>query len=222
MAYSVITHTAAASTDHDSVTTGAVDTTGASLIYVVAAVYDPGAVGTLADSKGNTWTESTRLIINNIRVITWYSRVTSVGSGHTFTFTGSPNFPAIAVLALSGATASPFDSKNSGSVLSGTSLPTGSVTPAADNEVLISGIAFDGNENTLAIDNGFTISDQIDRAGGNNIGVGLAYKIQTTAVAVNPSWSWSVTAYAATELAAFSSAAVIGVAAAVRQIFVFP
>ena len=57
MAYSLVSNTAASGTD-SSVTTTAINTTGASLLVLGIAV-DGAATPTISDSKGNTWTALT-------------------------------------------------------------------------------------------------------------------------------------------------------------------
>src|SRR5262245_4903451 len=102
-------------------TTGAIDTTGADLFVCGTGSYSPSgnnpSAFEMTDSKGNSWQR-----INvyetpaNVLVVMFWSRPTSVGSGHTFSYT-SPganigNYPSIAVGAYAGSVASPVDQQN--------------------------------------------------------------------------------------------------------------
>lgn len=191
MAYSVIAHVSAGSTDTNSITTGAIDTTGADLL--VAWVANETGLGgaALSDSKGNTWTALTTVTESPEEGILYYTKPSSVGSGHTFTATATGARPTIAVGAFAGAKAtSPHDQQNSNSTGSaGTTLSTGSITPSEANELVIAGHASRASTGTLSIDGGFTIGTQVDGDGVNNQSAGLAYLIQTSAAAANPTWT---------------------------------
>lgn len=195
----VVAHTSAGSTNTTSVTTAAINTTGADLLVMASSACSSncGFSGseTVTDSKGNTWTSLTAKDANNAYVRLYYSKPTSVGSGHTFTFsyTGANNYPALAVLALSGTNATPLDQQAAGgSAGSGTTLQPGSATPGVNNEILITAIS-DYTPATFSINSGFTIADQeAALSQGSNMGVALAYFVQGTAGALNPTWTSNV------------------------------
>jgi hypothetical protein len=91
MAYAFIAgNGAGASANNDTVTTSAIDTSGANLLVAVAAFLNNiTANPTLSDSKSNTWT----LIhsrIHSILEVRIYAAIGSptVGSGHTITLDG--------------------------------------------------------------------------------------------------------------------------------------
>lgn len=192
-------------------TTGAIDTTGATLL-VRCAAYDGPATVTASDSKSNTWTGLTVRTsgggaFHKLRI--WYVANPTVGTGHTFTFGGTSSAMAGCVSAWSGAkVTSPFDQQN-GAGVSSTSAAPGSITPSEDNELIIAGCSFEGSR-TLSIDGGFTITNQVNFSGGSNYGVGMAYLIQTSLAAANPSWSWSGSADAAAAIASFKAEPVSG------------
>jgi hypothetical protein len=199
MAYAVITNAAAAGSG-SAATTGAIDTTGANLIVIAGTSYDVPI--TAADSKGNTWSVLTEYD-SDVRVRLFYCLDPIVGSGHTFTINSASGFPSVAVIALSGAAAaSVFDQINGSATAQ-----AGSVTPSEDNEILIAAVSFT-TSNTVSIDGSFTITNQSDYAGGGAIGIGLAYKIQTSAGAENPTWTPSGTfGDRASTIASFKAAA---------------
>lgn len=187
----------------NSVTTGSITTTGATLLVAVLTDYDAFSAGAISDSKGNTWTTLTTS--NNVsRCRIAYVANPTVGTGHTFTSTQSGEFqPALCVAAFSGVvTTSPFDQQNGTTFSGATTSSPGSVTPSAANELLIAGIGFDSS-NTVSIGSGFTITNQVNSVPDAHIGAALAYKIQTSATAENPAWSWSSSSNGAVRIATF-------------------
>lgn len=210
MALAVLSAAIKASTGGLAVTTNAVDTTGANLLVAVPVSYQPSFTsGTVTDSKGNSWTALTVKFSGVGRVRIFYSVPTSVGSGHTFTYDGDGGtpFPSLYVVAASGAHATPYESEN-GATTTGTSLQPGSVTPAEDGCLVITGLSSVGG-NSQTIDGGFTRL-QVDINGGNNLAAAGAYLIQGTAGAVNPTWSWSGSNDGAAVVAVFKPAATAG------------
>jgi hypothetical protein len=181
--------------------TGAIDTTGANLL--VASVSRFGA-GTLSDSKGNTWTALTSRVNGEVTLEFYYSVPSSVGSGHTFTLTGSSMAAALSVQAWSGAHGTPFDVQN-GATASGTSVQPGSITPSQNNSLLISCFGGATGANTISINSGFFQTSDIDYAGGVNEAGSMAYLVQETAAPINPTWS-NASAAVAASIAAFKPA----------------
>lgn len=196
MAFSLIANTSAGSSGGSSVTTSGIDTTGANLIVLETSNYHTiGTSITVSDSKGNTWSALNTYGPTNTESKLYYCLNPTVGSAHTFTITsnGGSTYPSIAVSAWSGAHASSsFDQQNGNNVAASSTLQVGSVTPTENDELIITGCAFYAG-GTLSIDNGMTITNQTNYSAGNCMGVGLAYKIQTTAAAINPTWTHSVT-----------------------------
>ncbi len=83
-----------------------------------------------------------------------------------------------------------FDKKSAGAQnTSASSLQGGTLTPAADNSLVVSFTAY-ASGGTETIDSPFTISDQ-QASSGSGYGCALAYDIQTTATARNPTWSYN-------------------------------
>lgn len=213
MAYALIASTSKGGSSNQTVTTNAIDTTGANLIVLNIGYYS-GTVPTIAptDSKGNTWTaltahaqpDSTR-IGNQM----FYCVNPTVGSGHTFTQQDLVNaaYPSMQVLAFSGAHASPFD-QQTGTVSATTqsSLATGSLTPPENNCLVVAGLGHEVNSGgAVSIDGGFTSTTEA-YVGGTSEGSGIAYLIQTTATAANPTWNVTNNAGLAVTLAVFKAA----------------
>lgn len=187
MSFSLLVHAAAgAATDP---TTSAIDTTGANLIIISVSQYAGSAIGSLSDNKSNTWTGLTAQAGNatggnqNQYCRLFYCYAPTVGAGHTFKWTGTNVFGTICVAAFSGSASSPFDQQNGafGNV-------PGSVTPSVDSELVVSAVSF-GSPATELVDSSLTITDKINYVSGGAEGGALAYIIQTTAGAVNPTWS---------------------------------
>lgn len=178
-----------------------IDTTGASLL--VAYTNSQESEIQVTDSRGNSWTKLTvsSNINTNLYGIIWYASNPSVGTGHTFTVS-TTHFPdihvVISVSAFSGVnTVSPFDQQltnNDYNVLANiTNLSTGSLTPSADNMLIITGVTTD-NDNSSAdftIDASFSIIERHFLDSTLNCGA-HAYKVQTSVASVNPTWTQTV------------------------------
>lgn len=180
----------------NTVTSGAIDTTGANFIQVAVSFYNGGGVaGTLTDSRSNTWTAVTTIDSgspNFVKLAIFRCSSPSVGSGHTFTNTGTAIYTSIAVIAFSGMNTSPADQTNSAASTGVLSVQPGSITAGQANTVLICALAADNNSGTLSINSGFTGVVQVVGSSGTNEGVALAYRIDTSATATNPTWTCSV------------------------------
>lgn len=206
MAYALVgVGVGAGSVNNSNVTTAAYDTAGADLIVAVVSDFSAGSRAVVTDSKSNTWTGLTSSQSGtNGRNTIWWTSPTSVGSGHTFTATGTNTSPTINVLAFSGSVASPFDVENGAVQAFGSTLATGTVTPSKTDEVLIAGFTSDAAAGSLAINGGFVITTQVTVAGTHERGA-LAYLIQTSPAPANPTWSWSPNAVCAARIATFKA-----------------
>lgn len=176
-------------------TSASIDTTGATLLVAIVAWTQNASAytNTPADNKSNLWAvvSSVEAEFSNTTasVAMFISVNPTVGSGHTFTV-GNGN-PAMAVAAFSGVDAKyPFGQSRLAGASTVTSVQPGSLTPALDANLVVTGISY-RDTTSLSINGGFTISDQVAFSSGVNVGVGMAYLIQTTAAAANPTWSWT-------------------------------
>jgi hypothetical protein len=208
MSFTIVAATSAGSADGSSVTTAPINTTGADLI-VVGASMGVGFLGVvLSDSHSNTWTALTPQSISGATNCLFYCHAPIVGTCHTFTLTGSGNFPSMGVLAVSGSTVSPLEAQSgfsTGSTVA--TIQPGLLSPVAGGDLFTSSIA--GNPAFgLEIDSGFSKST-VDWTAGLYIAGGIAWLIQGSAAAINPSWSCTGTfSGAATTMATFSPAAI--------------
>ena len=213
----LLTHTSAATANTTSVTTSAINTSGASLLVMVVAQWQSRTFGTISDSKSNTWSKLTaRSVAGSVRETLAYVANPTIDSAQTFTYTsaGLDDYPAICVASFSNvATTTPLDQQNGGTG-SGTTFQPGSVTPTQDNELLVTGLGQQSTPNTISIDSSFTVTDQQAYHSGNgNFGAALAYLVQTSAAAANPTWSETVTGFAAigATIATFKLAPVLSI-----------
>ena len=90
-----------------------------------------------------------------------------------------------------------------------TSQASGSITPSEDNCLIVSGFGTTYTSADETVSESMTITDRIATNGGVNYGIGMAYKIQTTATAINPSWAWTGTFNGAAKVASFKAAAAL-------------
>jgi len=198
-----ITHIAsAANNGTDSSATATIDSTGANLLVVTVSRFDSGVAQSFTDSRGNTWTAlNERLISSSVRERVYYCLNPSVGASHTFTVSGvnagsgTSIFPAIAVSAFAGVGG--FGSETGGTQTSSATGQPGSITPIQDGALLVTGESFNV-AGTQSINSGYKIGAQKNFASGTSLGVAQAYLIQTTAAAVNPTWSGSTSPRAMT------------------------
>jgi hypothetical protein len=211
-AFSLVAHTIAGDSNEAlDITTSGINTTGADLLVVSIHFYQgSGADPTPSDSKGNTWSARTKYDSSNRHVRIYYSQGGSVGSGHTFTLaqTAPSQYLVIAVTAWSGSAASPYDVESGANTGSGASLATGSVTPTQANELVISAIT-SSSATAHTINASMTVSDDLPQNSGptTHVGGAMAYIVQTSASAINPTWSFASGSEAAAAIATFKAAA---------------
>ena len=170
-------------------TTGSIDTTGATLLVANLTYYNVAATGQLTDSKGNTWVPFAVEFHSDTAVRLFYCSNPTVGTGHTFSVNNS-QYGSLQVAAFSGVTQlAPLDvtAQSNGSSSSATG---GSLTPTNANSLMISGLGWRNSGPSLTgVDSGYTITDTVNP--GGVICGSLAYLIQTTATAENPTWTLS-------------------------------
>lgn len=180
-------------------TSGSLDTTGATLLIVVAA---SGGAVTVSDSKSNSWTGLTvRGSAPQTRI--FYAANPTVGAGHIFTISGS--LSAGSVLAFSGVVqATPFEVEN-GASTSAITIQPGSVTPAESGALIVTSLGAQSGfvNSALAIDSGFTRTDYQVFISGNSYGTAAAYLVQGAAAAVNPIWTGAASNTVASAIAVF-------------------
>lgn len=191
-------------------TTGAVTTVAGDIAFCAVADDLSQTQTPVSDSKSNTWTlMGTAKTGEYGRAALYYSKLSSVGSSHTFSAApvgGALSFPAIQCAVFQGAQASPLDAVATGTgAVATASIQTSPLAPVQTWTLSIAGLqAEDANTVTAT---GFTVyqrSYSLDKS----FGVALAWAIQPTTTVILPSWSWaspmSVSAVAGTFLSGAS------------------
>lgn len=189
MAFSLVAHTAANLGTNGGTTSG-IDTTGAKLI-VMGVSSEVGVVPTVSDSKSNSWRAIPANSVARSAYLFYAYGSLTVGSGHTFTVTSSGGSNSAAVAAFSGytGTVDPFNATNQHAQTSGSSVASGSITPSSNNQVVLTAYFLNLAAGTVSVDSSLTITDTVQFSSGVAYGVSLAYIVQTTAGAVNATWS---------------------------------
>jgi hypothetical protein len=171
--------TVASSANTTTVSTSAINTTGASLIVAIVAYYV--STGVFADSAGNIWTHATESSTPGCAL--YYCINPTTSATHTFSIAGG-SYPAIAVAAFNNT--GPLDL----SIRGATGNQPGSGTPTYNGELLVTGYACNQSASgPYTVGSSFTITNQASPVSGEAIGVALAYLVQSTATAVNPTWA---------------------------------
>lgn len=201
----LINHTIAASTNANSVTTPAVNMTGATF-EVIAVICAQAYCNVPSDSGGNTWTAlNTYETTNHEQATIYYAAVTG-GASQTFSESAISSTPCIAAAGFSGVSASPFDTQN-GSASSGSpsSIQPGSLTPSAVGELLITAAGwYNTTANSGSINDSFGLLDPAPAAvSGTAYTCGLAYLLATSTSAIDPTWTINSTYGAAAAIASF-------------------
>lgn len=186
-------------------TSTGIDTTGATLV-VVSVTATAGTIPTPTTNGSGTRASITKQVDGEPRTDEqiWYWWGSGVGTGsHTFTLSAAGgSFIAISILAFSGTdtSADPLDQHTSAATGSGTTGQGGSITPSTANQVVISGtsLGITSTYGSLSINGGFAATS-VDFTGGASYPSGIAYLIQTSAAAANPTWTsgnnaaWAIT-----------------------------
>lgn len=182
--------------DASTVTTSAIDTTGANLVAVTLVFYQVSGAPNISDSKSNTPTGNgtQQDSASGLGEITYWYVAPTVGSGHTFTSTAA--FPVICVSAWSGGKASGTKDQEAGANGVLGTIQAGSVTPSMgeDCELIIASVGVGGTVGAVTPDGGFTPLAAAPVAGAAFQG-SQAYLIQTTATAANPTWTVTAGGY---------------------------
>lgn len=183
MAISLVAHIAAAGDP------AAIDTTGSNLIIVYVDA-DNSPTPAITDSKSNSWTAlPVHAATHPNANLIFYSLNPTVGTGHTFSVTGV-GAASIFVSAYAGVLAYVSDD-GAGTTVSTSSIQPGAITPT-NGTLLVTGLGYFALTATASIDSGFTITDQVASVAGTNYGGAMGYKVVSSIVPVNPTWTITV------------------------------
>jgi hypothetical protein len=183
----------------------AINTTGANFLVLNASFYSSGCTVTVSDSNSNTWAALTGYSNGASTGRFYYAVNPKVGSGHTFTVSGSSCYPSFEVAAFSGMkTSGVFDSgTDSGANGNSATIQPGSVTPPSGYQLVMTGVSIDSGS-VSSVNSSFTMTDSLAYSGGNNFGSGMAYLVQHPGAAVDPTWTISGYNHTAVNIAAFA------------------
>jgi hypothetical protein len=199
-------------------TTSALDTTGANFIVLGISGQVPPVV---SDSKANNYTTLTSTGGAPSARISYTAVAPTVGSGHTWTVSGTSIYAAVCVEAWSGIVqASPFDTgKESGRYAGGVrSLASGSITPTDGPKLIVTALAtYTPGVTPYTVDSDFINMEGLPTNTNVYYGVGMASLIQPTGVAVDPTWTESGSA---SNMAACQAAFKVATASLKRRVIV--
>ena len=173
-----------------AITTDAIDTTGCSLLVVaISCNHASAGESTITDSKSNTWVELTeRESGSYIQLV--YAKNPTVGTNHTFSWagTGGKAYPTLMVAGFNRTdTSANADQENGATSASASTLATGSITPTTANQLIVTAVSH--GQGSVTIDSGFTEIADVGQVGAQHVAGAMAYKVQTSAAAVNPTWN---------------------------------
>lgn len=206
----------AASANSNDVTTGTINSTGATLLVLLVSDYNGGGAVVAGDisetgATANTWAPLTNQLSGgglglNFKI--FYVNNPNTNASHTFKVTKTGGYPVIHVYAFAGTdTTTAFDSQEAGSGTAGaTTIKPGSVTPSGNGFLLITGFA-DNTTLTATIDSSFNTPTRTNSGGGTNVGIATSYYIQPTAGAVDLTWTSSASTEMASRVAVFKAGA---------------
>ncbi len=143
-------------------TSGALNTTGATVLVAFVGS-DSSQSNAPSDSQSNTWTLATTTKVSTAYLSIYYVCNPTVASNQTFTSKVLSGGAILLVSAFSGtATSSCLDTYNGNGTTTNTdTITTGSVTPAASGELLVTdALKINGGIDTFSINDGFSLLDQ--------------------------------------------------------------
>lgn len=189
--FAVLGHNAYSPNGGSATTPWTLNTTGAGTIIIYAGDYIGYLPTSFSDSAGNTYSAGTAYGSNQGGRF-FYKNAPTTGSSVSFTanFSGGDTRGFYGMLVLSGGIASPLDQQNGSaddSSGSNTRQP-GSVTPTNDNQIVVTGIFCYQAGAAPTISSPYTVTDAVALSGHIGMG-GMAYSIQTSATATNPTWT---------------------------------
>jgi len=197
-----------------SVTSPAINTTGATLLVVTAncfVCYSTNSTTAPTDNKSNT----TRWLVTGLfnagsnfgNTMIWYFWNPNVGAGHTITWNaGGTTFAGVTFAAYSGVqiSSNPLDQVSAGSAGAATTCSPGSITPSSSTELIVTVLSPGSLTSSYLINSSFTISGTIAFNSSVNFPEATAYRLASAAV--NPQWSWTGSQAAPCTMASFFQA----------------
>lgn len=190
-------HVVAGSANQSSVTSSAIDTTGASLLFFCTATSGT-TNNAFSDSKSNSWTALTAQAAGfgaAVAIRGFYAVNPIVGPNHTFALASvASSFPTLIGVGASGtAVSAPLDTQNGVSNATfpsvATSQAVGSITPSAITNLMATCVTFNNAVTGISIDSSYAIKDSLTND-GNHFAMSMAIKLSPSG-AQNPTFSWT-------------------------------
>lgn len=189
----ILLHTSAVSTDSTFVETSALNTTGATSIYLFQSGGFAGG-HTPTDTFSNTWTllQDSNVATANIGVAVFKCDSPTVGAGHKFAYNDTGKYPSLCAIILDGTPTPSIDQSGksaSPSTSTATTIQSTTITPTVNNEIILCGLYANNQTVTPTINQGFTVLEF--QPHGTAYSCAIASLTQTTAALVNPTWTKS-------------------------------
>lgn len=188
-------------------TSYAINSTGADLGVCAVASDLASTSPTLSDSKSNTWTLDRTESALYGRLEIYHARLTSAGSGHTFSVDpgGQHSYPAFICGVFTGSISSPFHADIGGDVTAATSMSAGVLITSRTNELVVQAMDIEINAVTsVALGDSYTLYQR--QVTDSSFGIAFGWKtFPAGATNTNPSWTWTGAMDAASVGAAFHS-----------------
>lgn len=200
-----------ASTDANSVASASFTSSG-DLIIVNSASYEPLGAVTVTDNKGNTYTPLTGVSVSGVAYnLMHFCLNPVVGSGHVITLNCTNGAAPSGQFEVwdSAAESSVLDGED-GASASSSAVQPGPITPSVANCLVVTGLTFDVPVASIGIDSGFTKHDEEDHVAFQHFGTAMAYKVQTSATAEDPTWVTFTATTMISSIAVFKSGAPSG------------
>lgn len=184
-----------------SITTDALDITGATSAYVTVTGFAIAAESacSVTDNNANTYSVVTPTSGGSTPpgLGLFFSRGLTGASGYTWTANcGSGASVSIGVMAFSGAGTTGGPDHSSNGFATGTSIAPGSITTSVAS-LLVTGLSINAAGSSATVPTGYTIPTaggdglNFSAGGGTAMPLAMAYKIQSGAGSENPTWTIS-------------------------------
>jgi hypothetical protein len=188
-----------------TVTTASMNNTGANFLSCAVSSYNSTASTVTDSTNANSWSSLNSYTDSaGTYVQLWYAANATVSSSQTITASnsGANIYPSVACASFSGvATSSAFDQQNGNNASSITVQP-GSITPSGNGYLVLTGLSASSGS-SFSINGSYTVAAQEPYNSGAAMGAAMAYWIQSTATATNPTWTSNATAGLAADIASF-------------------
>jgi hypothetical protein len=188
----LLAHVSAGNGSGSSVTTGPVNSNGASLIVVTAGWFNAGSGAcSITDSYGNLYSGLTRQTSGFENIQLFFIASPAAGAGHTFTINAPAGSSSVTIEVQVWSGFNTYLSQNGASSGGGfrSTFQPGAVVPSVSGVLIITGLSASGAFSITSIDSGFAITDTTSPSPAGSV-AGMAYLVQPSAGSVDPTWTF--------------------------------